>query len=240
MRKNVKCLPIALCMLFGVCKPALTQSSGSAHKPGSSSTNRTQPRDTPQIWVGTWAASQQIPEPENALPSADLMDATLRETVRVSCGGSMLRVHLSNAFGTRALHLTSVHIARPTTSGDSAIDPASDRTLLFDGSSEVIIPPGAEYISDAISYPLVAISNLTISMHVEAEPGRQTGHPGSRQTTFYAHGDMTAAPDMPRGVPTLSSLWETPLQTVTARQPTATNAGPTRWQSGSRETPSLG
>ena len=33
-------------------------------------------------------------------------------------------------------------------------------------------------------------------MHVEAEPGRQTGHPGSRQTTFYAHGDMTAAPDM--------------------------------------------
>jgi lysophospholipase L1-like esterase len=109
----------------------------------------------------------------------------------------MLRVHLSNAFGTRALHLTSVHIARPIASGDSTIDMASDRALLFDGNPGVIIPPGAQYTSDAIAYPLGALSNLTISMHIEAEPGQQTGHPGSRQTTFYAHGDLTAVRDMP-------------------------------------------
>lgn len=151
---------------------------------------------TPQIWVGTWAASQQIPEPQNALPSADLTDATLRETVHVSQGGSMIRVHLSNVFGTQALHLTSVHIARPTASGSSSIDPASDHLLLFNGSPDVIIPPGAEYISDPIAYPLAALSDLTISMHVEEEPGQQTGHPGSRQTTFYAHGDLTGAADM--------------------------------------------
>src|SRR5487761_1356733 len=152
---------------------------------------------TPQIWVGTWAASQQIPEPRNALPSADLTDATLRETVHVSRGGSMIRVHLSNAFGTQALHLTSVHIARPTASGSSAIDPASDHALLFSGCPDVIIPPDAEYISDPIAYPLAALSDLTVSMHVEEEPGQQTGHPGSRQTTFYAHGDLTGAADMP-------------------------------------------
>lgn len=109
----------------------------------------------------------------------------------------MLRVHLSNAFGTQALHLASVHIARPMASGDAAIDPVSDRALLFDGNPAVIIPPGAEYVSDAIPYPLAALSNLAISIHIEAEPGRQTGHPGSRQTAFYAHGDLTAAPNMP-------------------------------------------
>jgi lysophospholipase L1-like esterase len=150
-----------------------------------------------QTWVGTWAASQQIPEPQNALPSTDLDDATIRETVHVSRAGSMLRVHLSNAFGTQPLHLTSVHIARPTASGASTIDPASDHALLFNGTPDVIIPPGAEYISDPIAYPLAALSDLTVSMHVEAEPGQQTGHPGSRQTTFYAPGDLTAAPDMP-------------------------------------------
>ena len=152
---------------------------------------------TPPIWMGTWAASQQIPEPQNALPSADLKDATLRETAHVSRGGSIIRVHLSNAFGTQALHLSSVHIARPTTSGSSAIDPASDHALLFNGSADVIIPPGAEYISDPIAYPLAALSDLTVSLHVEAEPGQQTGHPGSRQMTFYAHGDWTKAAAMP-------------------------------------------
>jgi lysophospholipase L1-like esterase len=197
MRTNGKYLLIALCLLFNLCATGLTQVPSNGHKPILPSTDQTQPRDASRIWVGTWATSQQIPEPENALTPADLMDATLRETVHVSCGGLMLRVHLSNAFGTRALHLTSVHIARPTASGDSTIDMASDRALLFDGNPGVIIPPGARYISDAIAYPLGALSNLTISMHIEAEPGQQTGHPGSRQTTFYAHGDLTAVRDMP-------------------------------------------
>jgi lysophospholipase L1-like esterase len=148
---------------------------------------------TASTWVGTWASSQQIPEPQNSLP--DLTDLTLRETVHVSCGGSMIRVRLSNAFGARALHLTSVHIARPIANG--SIDPASDHALLFNGSPDVTIPPAAEYLSDPIAYPLAALSDLTVSMHVEADPGQQTGHPGSRQTTFYAHGDLTASPDMP-------------------------------------------
>ncbi len=152
--------------------------------------------ETPAIWVGTWAASQQVPEPQNALATAELTDATLRETVHVSSGGAKIRVHLSNAFGTGALHLTSVHVARPAASGSSAIDPATDLALLFGGASDVVIPPGAEYISDPIAYSLAAGSDLTISMHVAGEPGQQTGHPGSRQTTFYAHGDLTGAADM--------------------------------------------
>ena len=38
-------------------------------------------------------------------------DATVRQIFHLSAGGSALRVHLSNAFGTEALHITSVHIA---------------------------------------------------------------------------------------------------------------------------------
>ncbi len=108
----------------------------------------------------------------------------------------MLRVHLSNAFGTRPLHLTSVHIALPALSGGGSIDPASDRRVLFNGHSDVLIPPAAEYWSDALAFPLTALSDLTVSLHVESEPGQQTGHPGSRQTTFYAAGDRTAYPTL--------------------------------------------
>jgi hypothetical protein len=65
------------------------------------------------VWVASWGASQQIPEPQNALPAEDLRDATVRQIFHLSAGGSALRVHLSNAFGTEPLHFTSVHVARP-------------------------------------------------------------------------------------------------------------------------------
>jgi hypothetical protein len=39
-------------------------------------------------WVGSWAASQQIPEPQNAIPLDDLRDATVRQIFHLSVGGS--------------------------------------------------------------------------------------------------------------------------------------------------------
>ncbi len=72
----------------------------------------------PNQWTGSWAASQQLPEPQNSLSPDDLRDATLREIVHLSVGGRVLRVHVSNAFGTEPLHLSSVHVARPLSGVD--------------------------------------------------------------------------------------------------------------------------
>ncbi len=150
-----------------------------------------------QLWIGTWAASQQIPEPQNSLPTDDLRDATIRQIVRLSTGGTTLRVHLSNAFGADPLHFTSVHVARPLSPASAAIDPASDKPLTFGGSIEVTIPAGAEYISDPIDYPVPPLSNLAITFHLDAPPTRETGHPGSRSTSYYLHGDFVSAADLP-------------------------------------------
>lgn len=148
-------------------------------------------------WVGSWASSQQIPEPANALPPGELRDATLRQIVHLSIGGSELRVHLSNAFGTAPLHLDSLHIARPLSPSSDQIDVDTDRALTFAGSSEVIIPAGAEYISDPIEYPVVALSNLAISFHLNEPPAQQTGHPGSRATSYVVHGNLVSAATLP-------------------------------------------
>jgi len=149
------------------------------------------------LWVGSWAASQQIPEPQNLLPSDDLRDATLRQIVHLSVGGRKLRVHISNAFGTAPLQFTSVHIARPVSTSSSAIDPASDKVLTFNGSGDVTVPAGAEFISDPLDYPMAHLSNLAISFHFNQAPAQQTGHPGSRATSYLAHGDLASAPDLP-------------------------------------------
>src|SRR5215469_9708865 len=127
------------------------------------------------VWIGTWAASQQIPEPENALPADDLRDATLRQIVHLSAGGSALRVHLSNAFGTQPLRITSAHIARPLSPASPKIDPTSDKPLTFDGNPEVTIPAGAEYISDPIGMPITPLSDLAVTLHYDAQPARETG-----------------------------------------------------------------
>src|ERR1700751_2370873 len=120
---------------------------------------------TPSKWVGSWSTSQQIPEAQNSLAPEDLRNATLRQIVHLSLGGQSLRVHVSNAFGTTPLHLSAVHIARPIPPSSPVIDPASDRALTFHGSAEVTIPAGAEFISDALDFPLAAFADLAISIH---------------------------------------------------------------------------
>ena len=148
-------------------------------------------------WVASWATSQQIPEPHNALSPDDLRDATLRQIVHLSVGGKTLRVHISNAFGTTPLSLTSVHIARPRSPGQSKIDIATDKMLRFSGKPDVTIPAGAEFITDPIEYPMPALSDLAISLHMNTPPEQQTGHPGSRTTSYFQHGDTVSAADMP-------------------------------------------
>lgn len=147
-------------------------------------------------WIATWGASQQIPEPQNALPPGDLRDATVRQIFHLSAGGPEVRVHLSNAFGTAALHFTSVHIARPLAADSSAIDPATDKALTFAGASDVIVPPGAEFVSDPIKYPVAALSNVAVTFHLDTPPEQETSHPGSRATSWYVHGDAVAAPQL--------------------------------------------
>jgi lysophospholipase L1-like esterase len=151
-------------------------------------------------WVGTWASSQQIPEPANALPPDELRDATLRQIVHLSVGGTELRVHLSNAFGTAPLHIDSVHIARPLSPSSDQIDVTTDRALTFAGSSTVVIPAGAEYISDPVDYPVSALSNLALSFHLNEPPAQQTGHPGSRATSYVVHGNLVSAVTLPNAI----------------------------------------
>ncbi len=177
------CIFAALVLLLGA---ALSVARGAAQS-GNTSGN----------WIVSWGASQQIPEPQNALPAEDLRDATLRQIVHLSAGGATLRVHLSNAFGTDALHFTSVHIAKPISPASAAIDPATDKPLTFAGKADVLVPPGAEFVSDPIDYSVAPLSDLAVSFHLDAAPARQTGHPGSRSTTYYVHGDSVATANLP-------------------------------------------
>jgi lysophospholipase L1-like esterase len=148
-------------------------------------------------WVGSWAASPQLVEPGNALSPEDLRDATLRQIVHLSLGGSEIRLHLSNRFGTTPLHVTAVHVAKPISPDSDKIVPSSDRALTFSGLPEVTIPAHADYLSDPVSFPVKALSDMAITLHIDEPPFAQTGHPGSRATSYLKHGDFISAAELP-------------------------------------------
>ena len=148
-------------------------------------------------WVRSWASSQQVPEPHNALPSDDLRDATLRQVVRLTIGGERIRVRVSNLFGTEPLRIGSVHVARSADPASARIVPASDRAVTFGGRSGIAVPAGAEYVSDPIALAAAPMSHLAVSLHLPEAPARQTSHPGSRATSYVLQGDHTGAADLP-------------------------------------------
>lgn len=147
--------------------------------------------DPGQHWVASWGTAQLAPETANELPAANWRDASIRQIVHLSLGGSQLRVRLSNVFGTAPLLVSAASVARAIAPGSADTDAATMQALRFDGHSTVSIPAGAEYYSDPIAMQLPAGADLAISLHFSGEPARQTSHSGARSTSFLAAGNRT-------------------------------------------------
>ncbi|MCJ2183711.1 SGNH/GDSL hydrolase family protein, partial [Novosphingobium sp. 1949] len=140
-------------------------------------------------WVAAWGASQMIADGDNALPEAARHDVTLRQVLRPSIGGTALRVRFSNVFGTAPLRIDAVSLALATKPGGSAITPGSNVALHFGGQPGVVIPAGGEWLSDPVAMPLAPFADLAVSLHLPAAPARETGHPGSRTTSYWTSGN---------------------------------------------------
>jgi len=138
-----------------------------------------------------------VPETANELPAANWRDASIRQIVHLSLGGSQVRVRLSNAYGTTPLLVDAASVARAVAPGRAAIDAATLQALTFDGRSAATIPAGAEYYSDPVSLDTPAGADLAISLHFTSEPARQTSHSGARASSFLAAGNRTADADWP-------------------------------------------
>jgi len=140
-------------------------------------------------WVSSWVSAQQIPEPRNALPPEDLEDATLRQVIRPSLGGNRVRLRVSNVYGTTPLTLDAIRIARSARADSPEIDPQSSRPVRFSRQESVTIPAGAYMVSDPIDMKVEALEHLAVSIYFPAPPVQQTGHPGSRATSYVQQGN---------------------------------------------------
>lgn len=147
-------------------------------------------------WAAAWAAAQMAPTGDNVLAPGTLDGSTLRQVVRPSIAGNRIRVRLSNLAGTKPLHVTGASIARALRAGAAAVDARTITPLRFDGRADVVIPAGADYLSDPVALPVKAFDDLAVSIHYGEEPATQTSHPGSRATSWLLGGDHLGDADM--------------------------------------------
>jgi lysophospholipase L1-like esterase len=151
-------------------------------------------------WVASWAAMPQLTEPSNMPPApytqsaSILTDTTLRQTVHVTIGGSRIRLRFSNAFGGAPLQLTKVAVALPAggAAGVSGVQPGTTHRVTFGGRPSVVVPTGALMVSDPVQLRVPPLSNLTITAYLAKGQASTavTSHPGSRTTSYLAHGDQ--------------------------------------------------
>lgn len=149
------------------------------------------PENQSTHWIGSWASSQQIPEPRNTLSDDILTKASLRQVVRLSFGGTRLRVRISNQYGTAPLRVEDMRIARSSDPHTSSIVQNTSHTLTFLGETIITLPAGAIYTSDPIDFSVKALDHLVVSMYLPKAPQRQTSHPGSRATSYVVSGKHT-------------------------------------------------
>lgn len=143
-------------------------------------------KSAPAPWVGTWATSPFDGDPWHEIPT--LVDSTLREIVHTSIPGKAVRVRFTNEFGIEPLRIDAATIALST--GVSGVDTASLHDLTFGGSASIVIPPGAEVLTDPVAMAAPAFTNLAISLYLPLQQISDVSvHSSAQQDNFIATGN---------------------------------------------------
>lgn len=156
---------------------------------GSASASRQQPTLN---WSASWTSAMQQPVASSPAMGknwsmAGFSDQTVRQEVRVSGGGNVTRIRLSNLYGTEPLRLAGATIAE--SAGGAAAEPGTMRSLTFRGRRSVIIPAGQVTASDATGLHVAPLESLTITLYFAAPTGPSTFHEDGLTTTYQATGD---------------------------------------------------
>ncbi|WEJ98415.1 MAG: SGNH/GDSL hydrolase family protein [Candidatus Sphingomonas phytovorans] len=160
-----------------------------------------------RVWTRSWQAvpmempapvarpGQPVSPPQPAPPLS--ADATYRMTARLSAGGTILRLRLSNEMGTAPLPVGAVHVA--LAGPDGGIVAGTDRAVTFGGSASPVIPAGAPLISDPVALKVAPLARIVVSIHVPGDTAHLSVHQLGVATTRIVPGNQASAPVLAPG-----------------------------------------
>jgi len=154
-----------------------------------------------QGWLATWgmAASGKV---DNGCA-----DCTIRNVVHVTLGGTSVRVHLSNEFGTAPLVIGDATVALPASQTTAQVAPNTLRPLLFGGASTVTIPTGGQVTSDPVRLSVPDDHDLLVTTFTPGYSTPMTFHPSAQQDSFFTRGADAAQATSAAAFPNKTQSW---------------------------------
>nr|WP_241562518.1 SGNH/GDSL hydrolase family protein [Streptomyces hoynatensis] len=187
---------LAASLLAGLCAVllgvAVALGTGSEARPGATPapvSPQTVLPATGSQWVATWTGAATGSEPGTG---TGLPGRSVRNVLRVSAGGTGVRVEVSNEYGTRPVTFTDVTVALAAAGGPAAT-PGTMRRLTFGEGTSVTVPAGGTALSDATTLEVPAGAELLVSLFAPEPSGPVTYHRMAQQTSYLAPGDQAAA-----------------------------------------------
>ena len=143
-----------------------------------------------QNWVGTWATAPQTVV-RSFMPFNNCMtNRSVRQVVKVSIGGDVIRLKLSNIYSMQPVEIRSIYIAHAKNS--FSIDAKSAQYFKFGNSYKTVIPAGKQIVSDALKFNLKNLERVAITINYTSAPEVPTVHMGSRTTSYIMKGVTNA------------------------------------------------
>ena len=143
-----------------------------------------------QNWVGTWATAPQTVV-RSFMPYNNCMtNRSVRQVVKVSIGGNVIRLKLSNIYSMQPVEIRSIYIAHAKDS--FAIDAKTAQYFKFGNSYKTVIPAGKQIVSDALKFNLRNLERVAITINYTSAPEIPTVHMGSRTTSYIMKGVTNA------------------------------------------------
>ena len=143
-----------------------------------------------QNWVGTWATAPQTVV-RSFMPYNNCMtNRSVRQVVKVSIGGDVIRLKLSNIYSMQPVEIRSIYIAHAKDSFDIVAKTA--QYFKFGNSYKTVIPAGKQIVSDALKFNLRNLERVAITINYTSAPEIPTVHMGSRTTSYIMKGVTNA------------------------------------------------
>lgn len=143
-----------------------------------------------QNWIGTWATAPQTVV-KSFMPYNNCMtNRSVRQVVKVSIGGDVIRLKLSNIYSMQPVEIRSIYIAHAKDSSD--IDAKTAQYFKFGNSYKTVIPAGKQIVSNALKFKLRNLERVAITINYTSAPEIPTVHMGSRTTSYIMKGVTNA------------------------------------------------
>ncbi|PLZ00736.1 GDSL family lipase [Burkholderia sp. WAC0059] len=127
-------------------------------------------------WVTAWATALQAIPQNPALPplyrAPDVAGRTVRQIVYPTLGGHVVRIHVSNEYGSEPLVIRALSLA--PSAGSAGIDAGRLVQVTFGGRPSLSLPPGGEMDSDPARIEIARGQPYALSAYM-GEVQRLTG-----------------------------------------------------------------